>query len=358
MGFSSNAILLCVITYIVLNTLTDIICSVSAAPNLELDTTRIYFPHELEDLLRATALQNCMKDPNCNPNVPVGTIEARCSLRAGIDNVPSVSSERISLRTGSPGECNPFTGEVLWPATGECVTLLTQGPCPPEHWVKMRVPELVPVCERRPCNELQALTANRCLNTQDKSPCPAGMSLVNNEFGKGECDCDPGTAYHASTRRCYKPFSQGPCPPGHVIQVIDSERVGTAKCLPNMCPEENMVMLDNNCQVLDSNPNSKGTCYFLDTQGPCTSGILTIDEVLLEPLCFLQTETHSIFNLPNIRRCPRGSIRDSQGRCRQDVSKMFGRPPVVTSRPGTENGRICPTGQLLLGGFCYRFAPL
>ena len=116
-------------------------------------------------------------------------------------------------------------------------------------------------------------------------------------------------------------------------------------------------MISENCQVQDTVQEGRGTCYHLNTQGPCKSGILAIDEVLLEPVCLLQTETHSIFILPNPRGCPRGSIRDSQGRCRVNVSEIFGNtPPIVTSRPGTADGRLCPKGQLFLGGLCHRLS--
>lgn len=353
MGFLRN-VMRGILTCVAMETLVKVpFPNVSGAPNIKLDTTRIYLPHELDDLLQAAAQESCMRDPNCNPNTFLGTHQARCSLGAGAEEM---LSSMVNIRTDSVRRCNPFTGEVLWPATGECVTLLTQGPCPPGLWVKLTVPDLRPVCERRPCKESQALTASKCTNKQDESNCPTGMTLVNNEFGRGECDCNRGMAYHTLTQRCYKPYSQGPCPVGHVIKVTDSQTIGNAECFPNVCPEENMVMIDDNCQVQDFNSDARGTCYFLDTQGPCDSGILTIDDVLLEPLCLLQTEPHSIFNLPNIRGCPRGSIRDSQGRCRQDFSKIFGRPPpIVTSRPGTVNGTICPKGQLFLGGFCYRF---
>ncbi|KAK7079712.1 hypothetical protein SK128_026932 [Halocaridina rubra] len=214
--------------------------------------------------------------------------------------------------------------------------------------------------------------------------CPQGQFLLTNEYGNAECDCEPGKAYHGLTNACYEPYSQGPCPPGQIIKVMDNNGRGTAQCVPNPCPAQKMVMLDSKCQVQDVSLKEfgtlGGTCYTIGTKGPCTSGILAIDSILMEPLCLLETTVHSIFNLPNLRdcseggirdgqgrcrmpfrfnpprTCQRGSWRDSQGRCRRNYSHISEQErPIPTSRPGA-SGVICPKGEVFLAGVCYRLA--
>lgn len=351
--YSRLALLLCVAMGIFLLTSTS--RGVSAAPTFKVDPTRIYTPDQIDELREAIAYQNCERDPGCNPNLFFGNSDAKCSIGAGVDGMLiDMADVRSSGR-----KCNPFTGEVIWPDTGECVTLLTQGPCPIGSWIKLTLPELKPVCEPRPCEEGQALMGDDdlCHMLEAESMCPPGQSLLNNEFGMAECDCISGTVYHSLSQACHKPYTQGPCTHGQIIKVLDSEDRGKVECVPNPCQEENMVMLDAQCKVHDTFTTPNGTCYRIGAQGPCISSILSIDEVMMEPDCFLETEPHTIFNLPNIRGCQRGSIRDIRGRCRRDFSKQFGKlPSVVTSSPGSYNGRLCPKGQILLGGTCLRLS--
>lgn len=52
--------------------------------------------------------------------------------------VPELMKDMVGVRIGgNVRDCNSLVGEVLWPETGECVTLLTQGPCQPGQWVKL-----------------------------------------------------------------------------------------------------------------------------------------------------------------------------------------------------------------------------
>lgn len=94
-----------------------------------IDPGRIYTPDDLNELRAAIAYEECLRTPGCNPN-PQSTV--RCKLGSGAD---AMVKDMVDVRTNMG--CNPMAGQVLWPTTGQCVQLLTQGPCPPGHWVKL-----------------------------------------------------------------------------------------------------------------------------------------------------------------------------------------------------------------------------
>lgn len=135
-------------------------------------------------------------------------------------------------------------------------------------------------------------------------------------------------------------------------QVVDAGVSGATQCVRNPCPKPNMVRLDN-CRVV-KNTGSDGTCYSLDSTGPCEDQTtLRIDTTISEPLCIT---THSIFSTIG-PRCSRGSIRDNRGRCRTNFARLLRElPPIVTSKPSTHGNGTCPTGQVFMAGICIRLA--
>lgn len=105
---------------------------VSAAPQ-GLDPNMIIFPDEINKLRDRLALEQCRQDPNCDAS---HTPDFNLGCNSGSSGAETILKNVVNLRTGV-GSCNSMTGEVRWPATGECVKLLTQGPCPPGQWVKL-----------------------------------------------------------------------------------------------------------------------------------------------------------------------------------------------------------------------------
>lgn len=106
--------------------------TVSAAPQ-GLDPNMIIFPDEINTIRDRLALEQCRRDPNCAaPQNP----DFNLSCSSGSGGAENMLRNVINLRSGV-GTCNSMIGEVRWPATGECVKLLTQGPCPPGQWVKL-----------------------------------------------------------------------------------------------------------------------------------------------------------------------------------------------------------------------------
>ncbi|XP_053633869.1 uncharacterized protein [Cherax quadricarinatus] len=328
----------------VLSIMFTVLTVVMATPQ-GIDPHRIYTPDDLEELNAAIAYEKCLETPGCNPNRPQERGTRRCQLGSGVNTI---------LKDVMNMQCNPFAGEVLWPPTGSCVRLLTQGPCPRGQWVKLTNPGLEPVCERVPCDAgLADVGRGQCVSPRRAvTMCPPTQQLVINEFGVGECDCAPGLVYYTATKTCYTPYTQGPCPPRHIIKVVDEGMRGLVKCMANPCPQAQMAMVNSQCEV-QTRAGADTTCHPLDTPGPCTSGTFTVDNILSEAVC---VETHSIFNLPNLKACARGSIRDSRGRCRRNFSLLLqGSQSFVTSAPlNRPDGRICPPGYTFLGGTCLR----
>lgn len=320
-----------------------VLTTVIAAPQ-SLDPDKIYTPDDIEELNRAIAHEKCLRTPGCKPNILQQDDNARCKLGAGVDTM--LKDMRVTVH------CNPLASEVVWPSTGQCVRLLTQGPCPRGQWVKLTTSEFKPVCEPVPCGVGQAATKNgACLSTRTAQVCPPTQQLITNEFGQGECDCAPGLVYYAPTKACYAPYTKGPCPNGQVLKVMDEGVSGRVQCVANPCPKSSMAMVDSKCN-LRSQTGPDTTCHMLNTPGPCTSGLFAVDNIISEPIC---VETHSIFNLPNLVGCPRGSIRDMRGRCRRNLAVPFrGTPAFVTSNPVSRpGGSVCPPGQAFLGGICF-----
>lgn len=329
-----------------------LVCVLAAPQEFTIDTDRIYTPDDLRELQIAIAYEKCVNTPGCDTSIYSYVHEqAQCQEGAGVD---SLMTDVIGVRSGVGGGCNPLVGDVLWPSTGQCVTLLSQGPCPQGQWVKLDSQTLEPKCAYRPCGQNSVVWHGQCrtLPTLPRTSCPPSQKMIVNEFGDAECDCIPGLVYYEGTRKCYTPYTQGPCLPGHVIQVVDVGISGRTECIPNPCPEPNMVRLDQKCRVRNS--GAETSCHVLDTAGPCSSSTrLRIDEAFSEPLCIT---THSIFSTIG-PRCSRGSIRDNRGRCRTNFAKLIRNgPPLVTSRPRPQGNRICPIGQVFMAGICLRLA--
>ncbi|XP_063847093.1 uncharacterized protein LOC135092476 [Scylla paramamosain] len=277
-----------------------------------------------------------------------------------------------------------MAGKVIWPATGECVTLLTQGPCPHGQWVKLEKTTFKPVCEPQPCTlggergrgrggrgrggrgrggrggalilgrGAGVMVDGKCHHPADLPPtiqCPRNEKAVTNEHGEVECDCQPGFVYYDADNTCYEPYTRGPCLPGYVIRVEDSNANGRARCFPNECPQEGMVLMNASCHALtDSHAaTADSSCYRIGEVGPCDAGRIIVDSSLAVPICLT---THTIFS-DVVLGCPRGSRRDLFGRCRTVFEAFMSNVPrFSTRRPGGSS--VCPPGEFFAGGTCLR----
>lgn len=313
-------------------------------------------------------MRKCLKDPSCTfpPNLKLGH---RCKVggrtKEFAESIMQETKMRVTTRAGGAGggACNKMAGEVVWPSTGECVTLLTQGPCPRGEWVKLRKSNFTPVCVPQPCTVPNTpggigagvMVGGKCYLPsqlpQTMLPCPPSQQAITNEHGELECDCRPGYVFYEGDKTCYKPFTRGPCAPGYVLKVEDTDSRGRARCFPNPCPQDNMVRMDTSCHVEKAGhtpENRNAHCFPIGSQGPCDAGTITVDSNFVEPICLT---THSIFSNAVVS-CARGSRRDLFGRCRSTFDSILSSvDPIRSTRP--VRGR-CPAGSYFAGGTCIR----
>lgn len=82
---------------------------------------------------------------------------------------------------------------------------------------------------------------------------------LNPDTGKGTCTCRNGNIRYNPDQKCYRPFTQGPCNPGHII-------LNTTTCIEQPCARGHLYF-----------PEEK-RCYRVGTRGPCPPGkLVTFD---------------------------------------------------------------------------------
>jgi len=126
--------------------------------------------------------------------------------------------------------------------------------------------------------------------------CPKNMSLdlADNARDVWMCECKRGFLYFPLNDSCYKAYRQGPCSSKNYLVLPENETV--ARCVENPCLEDGMVSYN-------------GTCYLLETLGPCEpEKILDVDEITFQLKCSEDTMQRSFINT-RTRNCPPGSRR-------------------------------------------------
>lgn len=99
------------------------------------------------------------------------------------------------------------------------------------------------------------------MSTGTIGPCKQGhqFQLENSETKRASCQCKDEHIFWYEDQKCYRPFTQGPCPVTHMI-------VNSTTCIPIPCSRGSLYF-----------PNEKA-CYRVGTQGPCTQGqVVTFD---------------------------------------------------------------------------------
>lgn len=91
-------------------------------------------------------------------------------------------------------------------------------------------------------------------------PCKQGHQFQIDKYSnKATCICKNDHIFWFKDEKCYRPFTQGPCPIGNML-------VNATTCIPIPCTRGNLYF-----------PEQK-TCYRIGTQGPCTAGqVVTFD---------------------------------------------------------------------------------
>jgi len=169
--------------------------------------------------------------------------------------------------------------KMFWPLDGQCYPLLTQGPCPKDHWLvlknssslELEMQCSVRVCPCDPSNpilcevEMPPGTSDcRCkvaLAAEQDGICRHGEQLLVNPLGYGECGCvtePPHLEWNDGL--CYPLMTQGPCPPHQVYMVDEANGRPVCRLLDLECPE-NHVRFNDECHEL----GERGPCGELET---------------------------------------------------------------------------------------------
>lgn len=87
-------------------------------------------------------------------------------------------------------------------------------------------------------------------------PCNLGETFqLDPNTGRGICACKTGHIRHVNDFNCYRPYTQGPCSPGHIL-------VNTTTCIRQPCDRGHLYF-----------PKHE-RCYRVGTRGPCEPGKL------------------------------------------------------------------------------------
>ncbi|XP_044754908.1 uncharacterized protein LOC123313881 [Coccinella septempunctata] len=151
------------------------------------------------------------------------------------------------------------------------------------------------VLTRRPTERLKPVV--------NREKCPG-----NQLYYPGEpwfCDCGPKYIYYKPTDQCYRVYMKGPCSEGQHLIVKNRE----VQCVRNPCSEGYV--------------RYNGKCYELEkSDGPCgeingAAALLKINANTLNVECTeAGADTLTLFSFPE--RCPPGSKRDAQNKCREN----------------------------------------
>lgn len=82
---------------------------------------------------------------------------------------------------------------------------------------------------------------------------------MNPDTGRASCVCKPGHILHSADNKCYRPYTQGPCDPGHIL-------VNRTSCIMQPCRRGHLYF------------PFEDRCYRVGTRGPCPEGqLVTFD---------------------------------------------------------------------------------
>lgn len=124
--------------------------------------------------------------------------------------------------------------------------------------------------------------------------------------------------YYPENDACYPAYRKGPCENGQMISLTPEDRI-VPSCIANPCQKDGEVHV-------------QGTCYTLETQGPCPGiypnlFVLGVNPKTLELDCLPlsidfgprfakdEEETQTQFDAKSMDFCARGSKRAIQGHC-------------------------------------------
>lgn len=215
-------------------------------------------------------------------------------------------------------ECSAESGFLNF--NGTCTRMLARNGCPKGEWFALNSKKNVGECVIQPCPAGQLMYMGKCVNVLDNTVCGEGQMLYVDFTGYVHCDCLPNFFYDPWSGKCFAQGDQGYCNFGQYL-VINQK--GVVECSKNPCLVDGYVY-----------HNESGRCYRKLYRGFCDEGLLLTypNNGTAECQAIL---IRGVFDLPTLRSCTAGSLRDFAGNCRQEF-----RIPSSSSYPTIYGG--CP----------------
>ncbi|CAL4081625.1 unnamed protein product, partial [Meganyctiphanes norvegica] len=199
---------------------------------------------------------------------------------------------------------------------GECYEILSTGPCGEDKWLVMKDYNYAE-CEPRKCALGNLFYEDKCVNLEDSAICGKGQMLFVESTGIAFCDCDPDYIYFQRDGTCIAENEQGWCPWGeYLVRNVD----GNPECKPNPCGISGSVYHENTRR-----------CYKKNYAGICKQGNIEIKGNEAECMEGQFDDSRNVFEVPTLRRCPKGSKRDLLHECRRRFN-MPSIPSVLKAR--------------------------
>lgn len=199
-------------------------------------------------------------------------------------------------------KCGPKYGTAVY--NGTCQRLLTQSLCLQGEWLVKKKDSNEGECVARNCPKGQLYFEKKCVNITGNALCSRGQMLYVDLTGRVQCDCEPNYFYDPFQGQCFAQHERGSCSFGQYLEVTNSGRVA---CVANPCRMEGFLRNSVN-----------GRCYRKQYIGICAHPFsVNFSDENMTVHCIAKSP-HTIFDLPTMKACPPGSLRDFSGACRED----------------------------------------
>ncbi|KAK7071015.1 hypothetical protein SK128_019484 [Halocaridina rubra] len=187
---------------------------------------------------------------------------------------------------------------------GTCQRLLTRGPCSNEEWLVKDKNSFRGRCLKRLCHIGQLQFSGRCVAVSDRTVCSEGQMLYVDFTGEVHCDCEPGYFYDLWRGQCFTQYDRGFCNFG---QYLLAAKNGEMNCALNPCLMEGFAFY-----------NETRKCYRKMFRGVCESPDSLAWHRENSTVECIASSVHSVFDVPTLKSCPPGSVRDIYRRCREE----------------------------------------
>nr|XP_027206669.1 uncharacterized protein LOC113800144 isoform X1 [Penaeus vannamei] len=276
------------------------------------------------------------------PSAPKATTEASESSDGFVFpshiSVAASKEEKDAVRGSAraEGECALSQGLVM--VNGSCERLLARNHCAKDEWLLLR--EGAAKCEKRPCPWGEIFFEDRCVNPIELSVCDSGQVLYIDFSGRSVCDCDAGFLYDPWSGNCFARHEKGSCNFGEYVDVSAS---GMVECVRNPCISNGYVK-----------EAATGLCFRKMYGGFCEDADLLFHRSNRTAEC-RKVSLHNILDVPELRECPAGSIRDYLNVCRETfhVATLTSYPVLYGGCPGgfvRDPSGTCRKTSRLFGG--------